>query len=178
MKTKSNDAFIVAMSSMLLIFFTIAIILMVQESSTGFAYDILLAQLVAFLIASLATTIYYANSLLSQPSHTGSGITKIVMLSETNAHQDEVSLINNTSVMLCKGDEVYFSFHEARFPTEEYALLNRANNAWYIERSSENRSVGIKRAGEQYVYKLKTGMTYKISRNDIIYIGGERLVAL
>ena len=181
MNAKTNEKFIIALCSLLLIYFVVIIIIFLQEGTHAeysFIYNVIFAQLIALSTATLIIIIYVIRSLYWQTRYYGSSLSKIVILSDSNTYQSECSLINRNSVLICKADEIYFSFLDARFPTEEYALLNCVNNTWYIERSSDNQNVGIKHAGEQYVYKLKIGIPYKINRNDVVYIDGERLVVL
>ena len=81
------------------------------------------------------------------------------------------------SVLIGKRDTVYFR-SEIDLAVDGYAVVNCVENNWYLERVFDERSVGLKRAGEQFVYRLKTGMSYRLQINDIIYIGTERLLVL
>ena len=83
-----------------------------------------------------------------------------------------------TSAMISFGYRLYFNFTNTDITDEDYACINKAGNHWYIERISEKRNVGIKLAGEQYIYKLKINFVYKIKKDDIIYIDGERLLVI
>jgi hypothetical protein len=139
--------------------------------------NIVAAQL---LVSSLAacTAIIYSFVLLFRKAHgPKQSVSKIVMLSETNAHMDKFSLGSRASALIVKGEFVYVTI-ESDASVVEYAVINRVENYWYIERVSEARSVGLKRAGEQYIYKLKVGMCYRLHVNDVIYVENDRLLVI
>ena len=171
-----NNLFIVAISSLMLAFFIVLIILRVVEHVDVPLSHAFMAQLIAFSVAAFASIVYFIRPLLADAVQPGSNIQKLVRLSDSNTPVDECSLVNRTSVLLCKADDVYFSFHEGRYPADEYAVLNLVHRTWYVERVSEIQSVGIKRAGEQYVYRLKVNTSYKLGRNDTIYLDSERIL--
>ena len=177
---KRNKNFIIWLSVLLLlIFFLTALTVYAFFVDTdGLLYNILLVQLIVFTIAACSIIIYFLIPILRKP-HITQDITKIVLLSENeNAMIDKYSLdlSNKTSALICKGDTIYFRLTEGALPTEEYAVLNRVEQYWYIESITDARRVGIKRAGEQYVYKLKKNMPYRLQSNDVIHIKKERLL--
>jgi len=102
-------------------------------------------------------------------------VTKIVLLSESNSPKEEFTLVGRTSLLIGKRDEVYIR-SEIDLALDGYAVINLVENNWYVERIFDERSIGLKRAGEQFVYRLKTGMSYRLQINDILYIGNERLL--
>jgi hypothetical protein len=127
---------------------------------------------------TLSVIIYIITPYFQNPSVAKQTISKIVLLSETNTPTDEFFLINRTSALIVKNEnDVYISL-EGDVTADEYAVINCVENWWYIERISDVRSVGLKRTEEQYVYKLKAGMCYRLQRNDVIYIENERLLVL
>jgi len=180
---KPTQKKIVALSSLLLAFFLIALICFAYnryynpEYYLNFFRNIFLAQLIVFALATCSVIVYSIIPLFRMPTEAKPDITKIVVLSETNTPEDEFSLEDKTSALIVKGDYIYISV-ENDFSAAEYALLNRVENHWYIERMSDRQSVGIKRAGEQYVYKLKPGLCYKLRRDDVIYIDNGRLLVM
>jgi len=173
-----NQKFAFAMSILMLITFLIAISYFIFDKSENFLSNAILAQLIGLAVVSLATMIYCIWPQLRLPHEQPSGITKMALLSDSNTIINEYHLDNKTSTLICLGDTVYFNFIEGNKSNEEYAVLNKIGNDWYIERIAEERNVGIKRADEQYVYKLKTGSVYRIQNNDVVYIGNERLMVI
>jgi len=175
MKATKRFAFI--LSSALLAFFLVALAWFANYDPKEHIYNIFVTQLVALSVAAFCVVIFSAWSLFKKTRGNAQGITRIVLLSEANTPKEEFSLIDRTSVLIGKRDTVYFR-SEIDLAVDGYAVVNRVENYWYVERVFEERSVGLKRAGEQFVYRLKTSMSYKLQINDIIYIGSERLLVL
>jgi len=174
---KTSKRFIVVLSSILLAFFLTALVCFTFFYFEGLLIIIFLAQLIVFSLGAASVIVYSLIPLFYKVQNLAHDITKLVFLSETNTPTDEFSLINRTSVVISKGEAVYISL-ESHSANDEYAVINRVRNYWYIERVSEARSIGLKRAGEQYVYKLKPSMSYRLYINDIIYIENERLLVI
>jgi len=174
---KATKRFVILLSSFLLVFFLVEIAFFLSSDQKESIYNIMAAQLIVFAIAALSVIVYSARSLLLSYSGSPQDVSKIVLLSETNALKEEFSLADRTSLLIGKRDEVYIR-SEIDLAVDGYAVVNCVDNNWYVERVFDERNVGIKRAGEQFVYRLKTGMSYKLNINDIIYIGNERLLVL
>jgi len=174
---KTTKRFIFILSSALLAFFLVALAWFANYNSGEHITNIFVAQLVAMSVTSLTVVVFSAWSLFRKARGTAQSITRIVLLSEFNTPKEEFSLVDRTSVLIGKRDTVYFR-SEIDLAVDGYAVVNRVENYWYVERVFEERSVGLKRAGEQFVYRLKTSMSYKLQVNDIIYIGSERLLVL
>ena len=181
---KTTRLFTIVISGSLLAYFLAALIMFAVNHFRGYAfsehltYNLLLAQTVAF---ALATSIVLAATLSPARKRAGgsaNAVTKIVRLTEMNATAEEYFLSGRTSVLIGKAGATADG-GEGGDVSNEFAVINRVNDFWYIERVSDERSVGLKRAGEQreqYVYKLKTGLCYKLQVNDVIYIENERLL--
>jgi hypothetical protein len=139
--------------------------------------NILFVQLLVFAVAALATLIYTVFLLLRRARGSTRGITKIIMLSAENEMMDSFSLANRTSALISAGGAVDVGL-ENDLPVDGYAVANRVGSDWYVERISDERSIAIKRAGDQYVYKMKANLSYRLYANDILYVGDERLLVL
>ena len=180
---KSNRKFIIVLSSLLLAFFLIALALYVYNYynySEYFSFNIhtiYFAQLIVCALAAFAVICFYAGPFFKKNRGASQDISKIVLLSEANVLMEEFSLNNRTSALIGHKERVYIS-SENDLAGKDYAVINCVDNSWYLERVADERSVGLKRTGEQYVYKLKTGMCYRLQLNDIIYIENERLLIL
>ena len=174
---KTTKRFVFILSSALLAFFLVALAWFANYDPEVHIFNIFMTLLIALSMAALSVVIFSAWSLFKKTRATAQSITRIVLLSEANTPKEEFSLINRTSVLIGKRDTVYFR-SEIDLAVDGFAVVNRVENYWYVERVFEERSVGLKRAGEQFVYRLKTGMSYKLQINDIIYIGSERLLVL
>ena len=174
---KTDRKFIIILSSLLLLFFLIALICLANSNSENFLRSVFVIQLLVFSIAMGAVIVYYAWPYFNKISNVGLDITKIVLLSETNVLLDEFSLVNRACALIGKSGKVYLSA-DNDLTGDECAVLNCVEKDWYIERVQDKFSVGLKRAKEQYVCKLKAGMCYRLQANDIIYIGDERLLLL
>ena len=176
---KASKDFVIVLSSILLVFFLAELACFVYFAAEiqSYIYYIILAQLIAFSIAACCVIVYGIRSNRHTSKGSKQGITRIVLLSESNEPKEEYSLINRTSALIGKRDTVYFR-SEIDLAVDGYAVINCVDGYWYVERVFEEKSVGLKRAGEQFVYKLRTGINYQLQINDIIYIANERLLAL
>jgi len=178
MKDSNKFIFIIILSSLLLAFFLAEFAYYVYYAYEITIYNvsiILIAQLIVFSLTTLSVLVFSIWAFFNNNRRSAPGVTKIILLSESNSPKEEFSLINRTSVLIGKRDTVYIR-SEIDLTVDGYAVLNCVDNFWYVERVFDERSVGLKRAGEQFVYRLKIGMSYKLQVNDIIYIGTDRLL--
>jgi len=105
-------------------------------------------------------------------------ITKITLLSNANAFEKEFVLGKRVSVLIGKSSEAYINLEDLEknhLIANEHAVMNRVRNIWFIERLSDEYSVGLRRVNNQCVYKLKTGVCYRLYANDVLYIANKRL---
>ena len=163
----------------LLAFFLVSLVLFAYNDYDNIYLlrNIVAAQLLVFSLIT-CVALFYSFIMLFRKAHGAKqNVSKIVVLSETNARMDEFSLGSRASALIVKGDFVYVTI-ESDASVEDYAVINRVENYWYIERVAEAKNVGLKRAGENYIYKLKVGMCYRLHVNDIIYIENERLLVI
>ena len=161
----------------MLAFFLVVAACFAHYDSLEFLLNVIFAQLVVFALSACAVIAYCLMPLLRNTAEEPQGVSKIVLLSEFNALKEEFSLCGRMSALISRGEYIHISSENDSAATE-YAVLNRVDNSWYIEHVSDKRSVGFKRAGEQFVYKLKPGLCYKLQANDIIYIEDERLLVI
>ena len=174
---KTTKRFTLILGSALLAIFLVALAWFANYDPEIHIYNIFMTQLIALSVAALSVVIFSAWSLSRKTRGSAQSISRIVLLSEFNTPKEEFSLVDRTSVLIGKRDTVYFR-SEIDLAVDGYAVVNCVESFWYVERVFDERSVGLKRAGEQFVYRLKTGMSYKLQINDIIYIGNERLLVL
>ena len=180
---KTTKIFVSVISSILLAFFLIAFALFAYNYYHGFIfsvyfiYNLFLAQLIVFSVVACLILIFVAMPLYDKMRGATNEISKIVLLSEMNVPVDEYTLFGRTYMLIGRSETSYISLGTDRV-ANEYAVINRVKNYWYIERVSDERNVGLKRAGEQYVYKLKPGLCYKLQINDTIYVENERLLVI
>jgi len=172
---KATKKFVIILSGALLAFFLFELAWLINFDPE--IHNILIIQLIALSLAAFSVVIFSTWLLLRKTRSSAQRITRIVLLSESNTPKEEFSLANRNSVLIGKRDTVYFR-SEIDLAVDGYAVVNCVEDYWYVERVFDERSVGLKRAGEQFVYRLKTGMSYKLQINDIIYIGHERLLVL
>ncbi|MCL1976056.1 MAG: hypothetical protein FWG61_07860 [Firmicutes bacterium] len=175
---KADRKFIVILSSLLLAFFLIALAGYIFYGYDYFIYnmnEIFFALLIVFAVAAGAIIVYLLSPFLRKKHHGTQNITKIALLSDANIAVEEFSLLNRTSALICFNDSACFRTEDDQ-TGEVCVLLNCVDSFWYAERVTDERSVGIKRAAEQYVCKLKSGMCYRLQINDIIYIDKERML--
>jgi len=172
---KTNKTFLIVLSSSLLVFFLIALNCYAFFQSEDLIYNLFLAQLIVFSLAACSILVHSIVLMFRKVQSPIPVISKIVVLTETNVPLNEFSLHDKSSMLVGKSDTIYFRL-EGDLSSDEYALLNRVESNWYIERLSSELSVSLKRAGEQYIYKLKPKMFYKLQVNDVVFIGNERLL--
>lgn len=107
----------------------------------------------------------------------------------------EKGLFRNKYVMIglilyCLGNLIYLSqwvlqetgevlIHTAEsgsLEAEEGAVLNLVAGCWYLEILTGDYPVGLKRETEEMVYKLKKGMPYRLSTQDMIYLNRSKIL--
>ena len=175
---KADRKFIIIISCLLLMFFLSALAGYAFHGYDYFLYninEIFFIQIIVFAVVALAAIIYFSRPFFRKISGKTQEIKKILLLNDANVSVDEFSLINRTSALIGFNESVFFRA-EDDLTGEVCVLLNCVDNFWYAERVTDERSVGIKRAAEQYVCKLKSDMCYKLQVNDIIYIEKERML--
>ena len=59
---------------------------------------------------------------------------------------------------------------------EEHAALVRYGSCWYGCARAKNGMVGLRQKEGNVVYKLRSGIPYRIQRGDMIYISYEKIV--
>ena len=179
---KTNKVFISILSGILLLFFLVVLICFAYkyyhpQNYLIFLNNIIIAQQIVLALAACSVFIYAVKPLLHKARAATPAISQIIVLSEANTPMDEFSLINRTSALIVKEDFIYITV-ENDLSSTEYAVINRVESYWYIERVSDALNIGLKRAGEQYVYKLKPAMCYRLHKNDVIYIDNGRLLVM
>ena len=175
---KTTDKYTITICGFLLVFFLIELLCLVNIYSENLLHNIIFAQLLMFSLTActvIVCTVAPMFHKVQSETQNISKITKIVLLSDFNTPTDDFSLINRTSALIKKGGAADMSM-ESDSSVKGYAVVNRVENEWYVERISEERTVALKRAGEQYIYKLKMGMCYRLNLNDILYVEKERLL--
>lgn len=159
------------------IFFVILLwLLYIYKDSETIIYNIAAAQLIFFAAAS-GLILFFVMPLGYRAGAGKPGeIAKIVPLSDANEPVESKAfyLINKSSAVIARNDTVYVA-EKCGGADEIYAVLNKAEGHWYLERETDSRRVGLKPAGEQLVYKVKPDMRYRLNSDDIIYIDGDRL---
>ena len=177
---KTANKFTIALCGALLVFLLVGLGVMLfyePEDPVRLTHNMLIALLSALTFGSASVTVYASRLVFSRNRASGQDVAKIILLSDSNVPKEEFYLTNRTSALIGKSDVVYIR-SEIDLASDGYAAINCVDNCWYVERVFEERSVGLKRAGEQFAYKLKTGMSYRLHKNDIIYIGNERLLVV
>jgi len=159
-------------------FFLIALVCLAFNHSENIFRIVFYAQLVALALAMYAVIRFAAKPPEPEVHVKVRDVTKMALLSDANEIKDEFSLIDRMSVLIGKHEAVVCLISEDDAEVDKYAVINCVDGYWYIERVSDGRSVGLKCAKEQYVYKLKTGMHYRLHTNDVVYIDNERLLVI
>ncbi|MCL1810044.1 MAG: hypothetical protein FWG42_09820 [Clostridiales bacterium] len=175
---KAANKFIIKLCSVLFAFFLIALVFLAFNRSEFFFRVVFFAQLAAFALAMYAAIRFAARTPEPEVHIKVRDVTKIALLSEANELKEEFSLIDKMSALIGKNETAVCLISVDDAEVDKYAVINCVDGYWYIERVSDGRSVGLKRAGEQYVYKLKTGMHYRLHENDVIYVENERLLVI
>ena len=181
---KDKERIIAISSGALAIFFSFCAIRFLflrlyPESNLRSAYDmfILIAVICAF--TACGVLIHVLIEIYRQNNELPKIITKITLLSDSNSTEKLFLLSGKESALIGKGDEAYIDLENAdksHLISYEHAILNQVDDNWFLECVSEEYEVGLKRSNNQYVYKLKPGICYKLFVNDVLYIAGERLL--
>ncbi len=110
-----------------------------------------------------------------------SNITKIILIGSQGKPDKEWSLqlmnsiligknIDNNFVDIDLGDEVY-----ADYIAPKHAVMNFVDGIWYIEDYDSVNGVGIKKVGEEYAFKLKPNVLYRLDKGDVLHISKIKL---
>lgn len=59
---------------------------------------------------------------------------------------------------------------------EDHAAFCRFGRDWYLFSRAKNGMVGLKRSGDDTVYKLRPDIPYQIRRGDIVFISYEKIL--
>ncbi len=110
-----------------------------------------------------------------------SNISKLILIGSGGKPDKEWSLLEINSLLLGKNmdnnivdidlsDEVY-----ADYVAPKHAVMNKADGIWYIEDYDSVNGVGIKKVGEEYAFKLKPNVLYRLDKGDVVHISKIRL---
>lgn len=179
MGTDKKVLFII--SRVLLLFFSCTLIYLAVYDRSWTFYDILPIMLAVLCLANGALVTYILLVSRARRDYGAPDISKIILLSESNSFKKEYPLDDRKSALIGKGEHSYIDLENTGYPHligYEHAVLNRVQNVWYVERVSDEGRVGLRRAGSQFVYKLKTGNYYKLSAYDTLYVANEKLLVL
>ncbi len=110
-----------------------------------------------------------------------SNISKIILIGSEGRPDKEWSLVQLNSLLIGKNvdknlvdidlsDEAY-----ADYVAPKHAVMNFANGIWYLEDYDSVNGVGIKKVGEEYAFKLKPNVLYRLDKGDVIHISKIKL---
>ncbi len=111
-----------------------------------------------------------------------SGITKLIMIDENGSSLKSWDLGDRTSILIGKStkeSDVDIDLSDSEYAalvSRQHAVLNFANDSWYIEDIGSANGSGIKRANENSKLKMEKGTPYKINSGDTIYIANTKLL--
>ncbi len=133
------------------------------------------------LILAIIGYIYVLENKKSEVTKEQSNISKIILIGNEGRPDKEWSMENIKSLLIGKSttnnfvdidlrDEVYSDYVA---PT--HAVLNFTDGIWYIEDYESVNGVGIKKNGEEYAFKLKPNVLYRLDKGDVIHIAKIKL---
>ncbi len=110
-----------------------------------------------------------------------SNISKIILMGSKGKPDMEWSLGLLNSVLIGKNTENVFVDIDlsddvyADYVAPKHAVMNLADGIWYIEDYDSVNGVGIKKVGEEYAFKLKPNVLYRLDKGDVIHISKIKL---
>jgi amino acid transporter len=181
---KNKEKLIALFGGALTIFFSfcamrLLFLRLYPESNLRSVYDLLSLVFAVCALTACGILIYALVELNRQNNELPKIITRITLLTDSNSTDRLFLLSGKESALIGKGDEAYVDLEHAEqshLISYEHAILNQVADNWYLECVSEEFEVGLKRAANPYVYKVKPGICYKLYINDVLYIAGERLL--
>ncbi|WP_058486181.1 FHA domain-containing protein [Defluviitalea phaphyphila] len=111
-----------------------------------------------------------------------SNIKKLILMDGDGSREKEWYFEGAVSFLIGKSTpttEVDIELGDTRYSeyiSNEHAVMNYSNGFWYIEDLESLNGVGLKKKGEQFVFRLKPFTPYKVDKGDIIYISKAKLL--
>ncbi len=111
-----------------------------------------------------------------------SGIEKLILIDEEGVSLKSWDVGGRISLVIGKSSadsEVDIDLKDTDYSSlvsRQHAVLNFANDSWFIEDIGSVNGSGIKRADESSKFKIEKGTPYKINSGDIIYIANSKLL--
>lgn len=110
-----------------------------------------------------------------------SNISRIILIGSQGKQDKEWSLSDSNSVLIGKNTDNFFVDIDlsdeiyADYIAPKHAVMNFADGIWYIEDYDSVNGVGIKKTGEDYAFKLKPNVLYRLDKGDVIHISKIKL---
>lgn len=107
----------------------------------------------------------------------------LVLISNIGKIRSEISLQDKCALVITgkeDGKEVFVESagvsQDAAADARIYGVMNLVSGCWYIEAVSGIWPLGLKRANESEIYRLKEGIPYRLSEADVIYANTCKIV--
>lgn len=117
-----------------------------------------------------------------RPQAAGAAVVKLILLDDDGERVKEWYIEGETSLLIGKNSqhgEVDIDLSEAEYAaliSQEHAVLNRWEDAWYLEDIDSASGTGIREAGKSKARKLAYEQPQRIGPGDLIYIANTRLL--
>ncbi len=111
-----------------------------------------------------------------------SPIRKFILITRDGEREKEWYCEGMSSFLIGKGttlQDVDIELGDSQYNdyiSNEHAVLNYSDGYWYIEDLNSFNGVGIKKKGEEYAFRLKPLVSYKVDEGDLIYIAKAKLL--
>lgn len=111
-----------------------------------------------------------------------SGVTSIIHIGTGNVPIRKLDLTKTNGIVIGRqsGDEKpdfdLSDGEESGSVAVRHAVLNCVNDVWYVEALEYIHPVGLRKAGDSVVYRLKVLTPYRVEAGDIIYLSHEKVM--
>jgi len=143
---------------------------------------------IILILVILVTTILiveYRKSRRRYSAHSPSPlINRFILMGQEGIYEKEWHVSGDTSFLIGKStakSEVDIDLGDTHFSdyvSSEHAVINYVYGHWYIEDIDSVSGVGLKRKGEEHIYRLKPGVSYEMTIGDVIYISKAKLLVV
>ena len=109
-------------------------------------------------------------------------IKRLILVSPNGENEKEWHCEGATSFLIGKKDAAKTvdielgDTHYADYISNEHAILNKMDGIWYIEDLGSVNGAGIRKKGEEYTFRLKPFVSYKIDEGDMLYISKAKIL--
>jgi hypothetical protein len=138
---------------------------------------------IIFLVFYLAANAKERAGQEKRPAIAGGAITELVLLNEEEKPISTWDMFGKTALVIgkdIKENHVDINLNQSAYASMidiEHAVLNYADNSWYIEDLGSQNGVVLQKKADGRKYKLAADQPCKLDQGDVIIVGLTKLLA-